>query len=285
WSSDERVVAALRPVVSDASTRFVLRLIGATALAKRAGSSATGDVASLIDQAPRGDYRQIGDVVHVMAAFCGGQAWEKVFDCLATCLAEVRGSRRDVMFTRGVQYLAVHAAPGSAELSRLGALVRANWATLSEGERWWAVERWPGIQPGQPGPIGEPLRGALLEEARLGLVPAGHDDRPEETDAGAWDDADEPVAGDDLEGDVGEVEVTETPDGRWKVEIELAEFVRQPSVEARFRFAIDEALRGVDGVAEVVEEDREVWIVSGTPKPEELVQALQPVLRRFVPED
>jgi hypothetical protein len=76
-----------------------------------------------------------------------------------------------------------------------------------------------------------------------------------------------------------------TPDGRWRVEIELAEFVREPSVEARFRFAIDEALRGVDGVAEVVEEDREVWIVSGAPKPEELVQALQPVLRRFVPED
>ena len=44
------------------------------------------------------------------------------------------------------------------------------------------------------------------------------------------------------------------------------------------RQRIGSALRGVDGVAEVAEEDREVWYVTGTPSGEALVRAAAQVV-------
>jgi len=49
--------------------------------------------------------------------------------------------------------------------------------------------------------------------------------------------------------------------------------LREDPLEAELRERIDSALRGVDGVVDVAEEDREVWYVAGTPSGETLLRA------------
>jgi hypothetical protein len=49
--------------------------------------------------------------------------------------------------------------------------------------------------------------------------------------------------------------------------------VREEPLEREMREAIDAALRGVPGVKDVAEEDREVWVVAGDPSGEALVRA------------
>ena len=60
----------------------------------------------------------------------------------------------------------------------------------------------------------------------------------------------------------------------WQVEVAAAEFVREEPFESEFRDRIDQAIRSVPGVQHVVEEDREVWLVSGNPDAEHLVRTV-----------
>jgi hypothetical protein len=54
--------------------------------------------------------------------------------------------------------------------------------------------------------------------------------------------------------------------------------LRGDPLEAELRQRIDSALRGVDGVGDVAEEDREVWYVTGTPSGKDLVRAAAQVV-------
>jgi hypothetical protein len=48
--------------------------------------------------------------------------------------------------------------------------------------------------------------------------------------------------------------------------------LRGDPLEAELRQRLGSALRGVDGVDDVAEEDREVWYVTGTPSGKDLVR-------------
>lgn len=98
----------------------------------------------------------------------------------------------------------------------------------------------------------------------------------------------EPVAAEDLDGEEGWTRETDEPDVRnveayryedsWQVTVWVAEFVRDEPLESEFRGAIDAALKGVEGVTSVEEEDREVWAVAGKPSGRELVVAAASVV-------
>jgi hypothetical protein len=60
----------------------------------------------------------------------------------------------------------------------------------------------------------------------------------------------------------------------WSVHISAAEFVREEPLEGELRRAVAVALRSVPGVAKIAHEDREKWIVSGTPNGEALAKAV-----------
>jgi hypothetical protein len=64
----------------------------------------------------------------------------------------------------------------------------------------------------------------------------------------------------------------------WNITVWVAEFLRGDSLEAELRQRLDSALRGVDGVDDVAEEDREVWYVTGTPSGKDLVRAAAQVV-------
>jgi hypothetical protein len=68
---------------------------------------------------------------------------------------------------------------------------------------------------------------------------------------------------------------------RWQVSVGAMEFVREGSLESELRSTIDFALRLVTGVTDVVEFDREVWGVSGSPTGRELVQAVADAVDDF----
>lgn len=74
-------------------------------------------------------------------------------------------------------------------------------------------------------------------------------------------------------------------DGRWnwQVEVWVAEYLREEPLEGEMRSAVDSAIRSVEGVLEVAEEDREVWIVSGDPSGEELVRAVGEAVDQIAP--
>ena len=78
---------------------------------------------------------------------------------------------------------------------------------------------------------------------------------------------------DDLRG-VDALEVAEGGAWPWQVFVSMAEFVRDVPLEDEMRAAVDAAIRSVPGVTDVAEEDREVWIVAGTPSGEALVRAV-----------
>jgi hypothetical protein len=77
--------------------------------------------------------------------------------------------------------------------------------------------------------------------------------------------------------DVRGVEVSRLADGDpwpWQIGVFAAEFVREEPFESEFRQRIGAAIRSVAGIAEVVEEDREVWMASGDPDGSELARSV-----------
>jgi hypothetical protein len=73
------------------------------------------------------------------------------------------------------------------------------------------------------------------------------------------------------------VEACRSGDG-WQVIVWVAEFLREDPLEAEFRAAMDAALRGVAGVTDVQEEDRELWAVDGQPAGDALLRAAADVV-------
>lgn len=69
----------------------------------------------------------------------------------------------------------------------------------------------------------------------------------------------------------------------WGLYVNAMEFVRDEPLESELRGAIDEAVRSVDGVEDVVEEDREVWAISGDPDGRMLFEAIGGVIDTFAP--
>ena len=61
--------------------------------------------------------------------------------------------------------------------------------------------------------------------------------------------------------------------GGWQVTVAVMEFVREDPLESELRRRIAAALRSVDGVETVDEEDREVWFITGRAAGRALVQA------------
>ena len=82
------------------------------------------------------------------------------------------------------------------------------------------------------------------------------------------------------EPDVRGVEAIRLDDAEWPwiVSVWVMEFVREDPLESELRDAMLAALRRVEGAAAVAEEDREVWIVAGTPSGEALVRAAAEVV-------
>jgi hypothetical protein len=61
---------------------------------------------------------------------------------------------------------------------------------------------------------------------------------------------------------------------QWQVIVAAMEFVREEPLESQLRTAITAALKTVSGVTQAQEEDREVWIVDGSPLGPSLVEAV-----------
>jgi hypothetical protein len=61
------------------------------------------------------------------------------------------------------------------------------------------------------------------------------------------------------------------------------EFVREEPLEGEPRRRINSALRDVAGVDAVAEEDREVWVVQGSPSGKQLVRAVAAILDDLAP--
>lgn len=64
----------------------------------------------------------------------------------------------------------------------------------------------------------------------------------------------------------------------WRVIVQVLEFVREEPLESDLARLITAALAGVDGVTQVKRDDREAWIVDGTPEGYELVEAVSIVV-------
>ena len=105
------------------------------------------------------------------------------------------------------------------------------------------------------------------------------------------------VPDDEVDGEAAWERLTDDPDVRgveavklggvrewtWQVGVFVAEFLRDDPLEDELRQGMDEALRAVPGVADVAEEDREVWIVDGDPSGEALARAAAAVVDRLAP--
>ncbi|MEO6627469.1 MAG: hypothetical protein ABIP03_02755 [Aquihabitans sp.] len=78
---------------------------------------------------------------------------------------------------------------------------------------------------------------------------------------------------DDLRG-VEAVQLDTKGDWLWQVGGAMAEFVRDVPLEGEMQGAVNAAIRSVPGVTGVAQEDRELWIVAGTPSGEALVRAV-----------
>lgn len=77
------------------------------------------------------------------------------------------------------------------------------------------------------------------------------------------------------------------PDEEWRfqVGIAMAEFAREEPLESQLRREVDAALRAVEGVRDVAEEDREVWVVAGgAADPIALLTAVAGVVDRLAPQ-
>jgi hypothetical protein len=71
------------------------------------------------------------------------------------------------------------------------------------------------------------------------------------------------------------------PEWPWTVDVWAMEFVREEPLEGQLRDRIATALTAVAAVTAVAEEDREVWIVAGSPGGDELVRAVAKVVDEF----
>ena len=69
----------------------------------------------------------------------------------------------------------------------------------------------------------------------------------------------------------------------WRVELSVAEFLREEPLESEYAAAVTAALRAVRGVKAVEHEDREVWVVAGRARGRTLVSAVSDVLERLEP--
>ena len=72
-------------------------------------------------------------------------------------------------------------------------------------------------------------------------------------------------------------------DGTWNVSVSVAEFLRADPLEAEMRSLVMQAIRGVPGVDDAYEEDREVWVVIGNPAGEELLSAVGDAVDALAP--
>jgi hypothetical protein len=84
--------------------------------------------------------------------------------------------------------------------------------------------------------------------------------------------------------DIRGVEVTRSQTAgswQWSLTVAVMEFIREDPLESEIRRAMAAELRAVPGVARVHEEDREVWVVDGSPSGEKLIQAAAKVVDRF----
>jgi hypothetical protein len=70
----------------------------------------------------------------------------------------------------------------------------------------------------------------------------------------------------------------------WSVTVWAMEFVREGPLESELRRSVASALQSVAGVVGVVEEDREVWIVAGSPNGEALTRAVADAVDRLAPQ-
>lgn len=64
----------------------------------------------------------------------------------------------------------------------------------------------------------------------------------------------------------------------WTVFVSVMEFIREEPLEGQLERGLTEALSSVPGVNEVLRDDREVWIVSGSPSGPDLVRAAAAVV-------
>lgn len=76
------------------------------------------------------------------------------------------------------------------------------------------------------------------------------------------------------EPDIRGVGANKPRDDDWRVQVNVAEFLREEPLESDLRRALDAALRSVEGVTDVIEEDREQWAVIGSPTGEGLLKAV-----------
>lgn len=70
----------------------------------------------------------------------------------------------------------------------------------------------------------------------------------------------------------------------WHVVAYVAEFLRVDPLEDDLSAGMLAALRAVPGVTSVEEEDREVWLVGGSPSGQALVRAAAGVVDRLAPQ-
>jgi hypothetical protein len=61
--------------------------------------------------------------------------------------------------------------------------------------------------------------------------------------------------------------------GGWMVTVDMMQCIREEPLEGELRRRIAAALQSVEGARTVEEEDREVWLVTGTPPASALVRA------------
>lgn len=80
---------------------------------------------------------------------------------------------------------------------------------------------------------------------------------------------------------VGAIKWVDDDEWPWQVTISAMEFVREEPLEGELRQRLNAALASVPNVAEVDEEDREVWVVAGEPSGDALVRAASTVLDEF----
>jgi hypothetical protein len=67
-------------------------------------------------------------------------------------------------------------------------------------------------------------------------------------------------------------------DDDWRVNLWVAEFLREEPLESEMRQSMTSLLMQVDGVHQVIEEDREQWIAVGSPSGVDLVRAAASVV-------
>jgi hypothetical protein len=79
------------------------------------------------------------------------------------------------------------------------------------------------------------------------------------------------------EPDVRAVEASRISSG-WQVGVWVMEFIRADPLETELRQRMATALRGVSGVTGAEEEDRETWLVTGTPSGRALAEAAAEVV-------